>query len=43
MIEPTETKRPTTVLVPLILSRHWAVLGLAYEAGYVLLDWISLI
>jgi len=43
MIEPTDTKRSTTVLVPLILSRHWAVLGLLYVAGYVLLDWISLI
>jgi integral membrane sensor domain MASE1 len=43
MIEPTETKRSTTVLVPLILSRHWAALGLLYVAGYVLLDWISLI
>src|ERR1043166_3744323 len=43
MIEPTERKRSTTVLAPLILTRHWAVLGLLYVAGYVLLDWISLI
>jgi len=43
MIEPNQAKRSTTVLVPLILSRHWAVLGLLYVAGYVLLDWISLI
>src|ERR1700748_2137824 len=43
MSEPHEAKRTTDVLVPLILSRHWAVVGLLYVAGYVLLDWISLI
>ena len=43
MTEANEAKRSTTVLVPLILSRHWAALGLIYVAGYVLLDWISLI
>src|ERR1041385_1972243 len=43
MIEPTERKRSTTVLAPLILTRHKAILGLLYIAGYVLLDWISLI
>jgi signal transduction histidine kinase len=43
MSDPHETKRTTAVLVPLILSRHWAVVGLLYVAGYVLLDWISLI
>src|ERR1700756_738785 len=43
MREPNEAKRTTAVLVPLMLSRHWAVVGLLYVAGYVLLDWISLI
>src|SRR5262249_19663212 len=28
---------------PLILSRHRAVVGLVFIAGYVLLDWVSLI
>jgi signal transduction histidine kinase len=43
MVERNEPKRSSTVLVPLILSRHRAVVGLIYVAGYVLLDWISLI
>src|SRR5262252_9593921 len=43
MVERSEPKRSSAVLVPLILSRHRAVVGLIYVAGYVLLDWISLI
>jgi two-component system, LuxR family, sensor kinase FixL len=42
MIERSAPKRSTAV-VPLILSPHRAVVGLVYVAGYVLLDWISLI
>jgi integral membrane sensor domain MASE1 len=43
MSEANEARRSTAVLVPLILSRHRALMGLLYVAGYVLLDWISLI
>ena len=43
MTEPSEAKRSTAVAVPLILSQHRAVVGLLYIAGYVLLDWVSLI
>src|SRR5262249_18487367 len=43
MSERSEAKRPTAVVIPLILSRHRAVVGLVFIAGYVLLDWISLI
>jgi signal transduction histidine kinase len=42
MTDQTKVKRPTR-LIPLDLSRHWAVVGLPYVAGYVLLDRISLI
>jgi signal transduction histidine kinase len=43
MSERTEAKRATAVAVPRILSQHRAFIGLLYIAGYVLLDWISLI
>src|SRR5690349_2213515 len=43
MSERTEAKRATAVAVPRILSQHKAIIGLLYIAGYVLLDWISLI
>src|SRR5215831_11881976 len=43
MSDRTEAKRPTAVMVPLILSQNRAVIGLLYLAGYVLLDWVSLI
>ncbi len=43
MFERPEPKRSTAVLVPLILSRRAAIVGVVYVAGYVLLDWISLI
>ncbi len=41
MIERIEARRSTDVVVP--LSQHRAAVGLLYVAGYVLLDWISLI
>jgi C4-dicarboxylate-specific signal transduction histidine kinase len=43
MSERTEAKRATAVAVPRILSQHRVIVGLLYIAGYVLLDWISLI
>ena len=42
MSDQAEAKR-RAALVPFDLSRHWAVIGLLYVAGYVVLDWISLI
>src|SRR5215471_6816212 len=43
MSEPDEAKRSTAVVILHTLSRHRAVVGVLYVAGYVLLDWISLI
>jgi two-component system, LuxR family, sensor kinase FixL len=42
MADQTDGK-PPTALIAFNLSRHWAVIGVSYVAGYVLLDWISLI
>src|ERR1700744_6265432 len=42
MTDQTKVERPD-VPVAFNLSRHWAVVGLLYVAGYVLLDWISLV
>lgn len=43
MIERSETMRSTAVAIPRILSQRKILVGLAYVAGYVLLDWISFI
>ncbi|MDQ0355226.1 signal transduction histidine kinase [Rhodoplanes tepidamans] len=37
----TPVRRPTPMSLSKVLSLPWPVLGLAYLAGYVLLDWVS--